>query len=192
MGTTPTYGLPYPDTTSSVDIPRDVQALANAVDLLIAARAPRLVVRETQWSFAGTALLADPVLHLPFATNRTYLVDATIVSFGALSSDTLMSWAFPSDCVLDWGLHTLNAAASSVDGPVYQVWRGMLGAGVASGLYLGNGTGGDGSTQSTMTLVSGRLRTGATAGELQALFCQTTSGPTSWINPGSYVRLTEY
>lgn len=32
MGSTPTYGLPYPDTTSSVDIPRDIKALADAVD----------------------------------------------------------------------------------------------------------------------------------------------------------------
>lgn len=47
MATTPNLLLPYPEPSSSVDVPRDIKALADAIDALTTLRPPTVQLRQS-------------------------------------------------------------------------------------------------------------------------------------------------
>lgn len=60
MGTTTRYALPYPDTGSSVAIPRDIKALADGVDAILYAQlqAIKSAIPRVAWGNLQVAVLA--------------------------------------------------------------------------------------------------------------------------------------
>jgi hypothetical protein len=79
-GSTPTYALPYPETSDSVDVPRDIRALALAVDTKLA-RPPALALKKASQQPLTTAQM-------------------TAVDFTSEALDTSNMWAIANPSVI--------------------------------------------------------------------------------------------
>ena len=188
MGTTPNYALPYPEDSSSVDVPRDFEALARAVDLLTFDRFPRYAIAETDTPYNGTSL-QDTVLRVDAAPNTTYAVDAAIGYAANTDVDAVIGTRFASG-TLDIGTIAMSYTPVTRDGPASAPWvRGVTPA--AQGLVWVGGVGLTGQIGLTCRL-GGTLRTGSTGGQFVIVIGQLYNHPTApaYVLGGSYLGLT--
>jgi hypothetical protein len=108
MGTTSNFAFRYPDSTSSVNVPSDMQNLATDLDTYIANKIkPRWVVKPSDESLASnTTAQDDDHLLVAVLASTTYEVQAEIffTEAAGTSSDFKVQWTFPAGCRLDLGV----------------------------------------------------------------------------------------
>lgn len=131
---------------------------------------------------SNTVMQNDDALLLPGVASASYELSGLLIFNGGAANDDLKTgWSAPAGATLDWVATAQPVAATIASGTV--VTNAKTLGDLSSLGTIGTGT-------NLMALLTGRLKTDVTAGNLQFQWAQVTSSATATtVCAGSYIAL---
>ncbi len=187
MGTTTTYGWPYPELTDPPDGAGQIKALANAVDTTVGKGLPiyaRPSGGASDWNFTGTTYANVPAMAIPLVANGVYDVTVNLMFYGDQTWDSKWRWTYPVGAGVHFyaAVHYMDVGSTLSTGPFYFFANHSLTS--PSPEFYG------GCINSVVTAMRWDIThvVGATAGTLQLQGAQMTAGGQSSLLAGSKIR----